>query len=195
MNLSIPDSFPLPGIVSALADDDAMFEGQGEHYLSVGLSAARLIQGALHEQPAPKRILDLPCGHGRVTRMLRACYPVAQVTVCDLDRSGVDFCASQFAARGVYSHEDFRLLELGERYDLIWVGSLITHLPEQHTRRFLDFAVRHLTPQGTLVVTSHGACVAQRLLSSNYGLTDAAARGLLADARTNGYGYRSYPRR
>ena len=191
--LDLPADLPFPSVVTALADDDAMFDGRHEHYVRVGLSADQAIQRALHGVPAPRRILDMPCGHGRVTRMLRARYPKASITVCDLDQSGVDFAAATFNARGVYSHEDFRTLDLGEQYDLIWVGSLVTHLSEQQTRRFLDFAARHLAPQGALMITSHGAFVAQRLLSYRYGLTDSAARGLLSDATIDGYGYRSYP--
>ncbi len=191
--LELPPDLPLPDIVNSLANDDAMFDGRHGHYVEVGLSADRAIQRGLHGLEAPRRILDMPCGHGRVTRMLRARYPEASITVCDLDRSAVDFAVSQFHARGVYSQEDFRSLNLGERFDLIWVGSLVTHLSEQQTRRFFDFAGRHLAPAGTLIVTSHGAFVARRLLSYRYGLTDPATRGLLADAAMDGYGYRSYP--
>src|SRR4051812_20897648 len=52
---------------------DAMHVGDGEHYLRVGLSAMRCIRAAT--AGTPRRILDLPCGHGRVLRMLRAAYP------------------------------------------------------------------------------------------------------------------------
>ena len=170
-----------------------MFDGRSDHYVSVGLSAMRLIQLAVRGRKAPERILDLPCGHGRVTRMLRACYPSAQITACDLDRSGVEFAVQQFGALGVYSQEDFRTFSLADRYDLIWVGSLITHLSGRQTRQFLDFAARHLAPDGTLVITSHGSHVFECLRSNDYGLTDAAVHGLLADARIHGYGYRNYP--
>ncbi len=191
--LAVPASEELAGINTVLADDDAMFDGSDAHYLSVGLSAGRVVRRALRDSPLPKRILDLPCGHGRVTRVLRALYPDAAITGCDLDRSGVDYVVKHFATAGFYSKEDFRSLDLGERYDLIWVGSLLTHLSEQQTRRFLDFAERHMAQEGTLVITSHGAFVAQRLLTWNYGLTDDAVRGLLADSWLNGYGYRGYP--
>jgi SAM-dependent methyltransferase len=179
-------------MITALAEDDAMYDGRDDHYLRVGQSAATVIERAMRGV-APARILDLPCGHGRVTRVLRAMYPEAAITACDIDTSGVDFAAAHFSARGVYSKPDFRDLSLSESYDLIWVGSLITHLSEQHCRRFLDFTVRHLAPGGVLVITSHGEHVAHRLLTSTYGLTDAAARGLLADSWIKGYGYRNYP--
>ena len=83
---------------------------------------------------------------GRVTRMLRARYPSAEITVCDLDHLCVDFTAAHFSARGVYSKPNFGGLELGAVFDLIWVGSLLTHLPEHQTRQFLDFAVRQMGP-------------------------------------------------
>ena len=50
---------------------------------------------------APRRILDMPCGHGRVTRVLRARFPDAAITVCDIDRDGAGFASDRFGARGV----------------------------------------------------------------------------------------------
>jgi SAM-dependent methyltransferase len=208
--LTLPASFRFPSMVTEVAEDDAMYDGRDGHYVSAGLSALRAIEDALDDAPAPpRRILDLPCGHGRVTRVLRARFPEAAITVCDLDRGGVDFAAARFGARGVYSVEDFRALDLGEPYDLIWVGSLVTHLPEQQTLRFLDCMARHMTPRSVLVVSSHGARVEARLRSWNHGLDRAhvearlrswnygvapeAVSGLLEDHARTGYGYRDYP--
>jgi SAM-dependent methyltransferase len=207
---TLPASFRFPSMVTEVAEDDAMYDGRDGHYISAGLSALRAIEDALDEAPAPpRRILDLPCGHGRVTRVLRARFPEAAITVCDLDRGGVDFAATRFGARGVYSVEDFRALNFGESYDLIWVGSLVTHLPEQQTLRFLDCMARHMTPRSVLVVSSHGGRVEARLRSWNYGLDRAhvearlrswnygvapeAVSGLLEDHARTGYGYRDYP--
>lgn len=190
--LTLPAGFPYPDLGTEVAEGDTMFEGDSAHYLSVGLSALQVIDTAMIGAPAPRRILDLPCGFGRVTRMLRARYPSASITVCDLDRPGVDFTAARFDARGVYSRQDFRDLDLGGTFDLIWVGSLLTHLPEHQTRQFLDFAVRHMETASRLVVTLHGEHVAERLRQSTYGLTVPAARGLLAQFHMEGYGFRGY---
>ena len=169
-----------------------MFDGSVEHYLQVGLSALNVVKVAMQGAPTPRTILDLPCGFGRVTRVLRAQYPAAAITVCDLDQSGVNFVAATFRARGVYSKTNFRDLQLDGPFDLIWVGSLLTHLPEHQTRQFLDFAARHMGPNSRLVVTSHGEYVATRLRSWNYGLGEQAARGLITQYMTSGYGYRGY---
>ncbi len=190
--LLVPPDFPLAGLVPDLSDDDQMFQEGSEPYLRVGLSALRLIEAACRDAPPPRRILDIPSGHGRVTRILRARFPDAAITVCDLDRGAVDYAAATFGANGVYSSQDFRGLDLGEPYDLIWVGSLLTHLPKDQTARFLDFAARHMHRRSRLIVTTHGAYVADRLRSYNYGLTDEAACALLVDYRRHGYGYRGY---
>ena len=172
-SLTLPASFRFPRMDTEVAEGDGMYDGRDGHYVSVGLSALRVIEDALDGAPAPpQRILDLPCGHGRVTRVLRARFPEAAITVCDLDRNGVDFAAARFGARGVYSVEDFRALDFGESYDLIWVGSLVTHLPERQTLRFLDCMARHMAPRSVLVATSHGARVEERLRSWNCGLDE-----------------------
>ena len=191
--LTLPAGFPLPTMLTELSPRDTMYDGRDVPYLSVGLSALQAIEAAIGNAPAPRRILDMPCGHGRVTRVLRARFPDAAITVCDIDRDGVDFASDRFRARAVYSATDFRCLEFGETYDLIWVGSLITHLPELMTLMFLDFAVRHMTPRSTLVVSSHGDFVAGRMHAMTYDLPPWDVDALLLEHTRTGYGYRNYP--
>jgi SAM-dependent methyltransferase len=190
--LTFPDGLALPSIIADLSPNDTMFDGSSDHYIHVGMSALNAIEAAMLGAEEPRRILDLPCGFGRVTRILRARYPDAAMTVCDLDRPGVDFAAATFGAQGVYSVPNFRDLQLDGSFDLIWVGSLLTHLPEHQTRQFLDFAARHMGPNSRLIVTSHGEHVVTRLRSNTYGLTDPAARGLIAQYMADGYAYRGY---
>ena len=92
---------------------DAMHAGDSAHYLAVGLSAIACAEAA--GVTDPRRILDMPCGHGRVLRALAAAYPNAALTACDLDRHGVDFCAAQFGAAPIYSSEDLHELDLPGR--------------------------------------------------------------------------------
>lgn len=190
--LPLPAGFTFPDLITTISPEDNMFEGDAAHYLRVGLSAMDVIEAALLDAPDPRTMLDLPSGFGRVTRFLRARWPEAAITVCDLDRRAVDFAARTFRARGVYSTPDFRDLKLRGTFDLIWVGSLLTHLPEHQTRRFLDFAVRHMGPESRLIVTSHGDYAVTGLRSHTYGLGEAAARGLVAQGLAEGYGYRGY---
>lgn len=174
-----------------LADADTMHDGRDDHYLAVGLSALACVESALHGR-TPQTILDLPCGFGRVTRVLRARYPSAEITVCDLDRPGVDFAARHFGARPVYSVDDFAELRLDRPFDLIWVGSLVTHLSEAQTGVFLGRMAASLAPGGTLVVSSHGPSVATGLKDWGYGLEPGAVAGVLDGYRDHGYGHRGY---
>ena len=169
-----------------------MFDGSDAHYLHVGLSALGVVEAALRGTHEPRTILDLPCGFGRVTRVLRARYPDAVITACDLDRPAVEFTAATFDAKPSYSAPDFRDLNFEGVFDLIWVGSLLTHLPEHQVRQFFDFAVRHMGPNSRLVVTTHGEYVAARLRQHTYGLSEQAACGLFIQYLMDGFGYRGY---
>jgi SAM-dependent methyltransferase len=151
-----------------IAPADAMFQFAPSlpGYLAVGRSALQQIELARKAVDAhePSLILDLPCGHGRVLRFLRARWPEATIVACDLDQDGVDFCTRHFGARGVYSADDPRDIDLGgEAFDLIWVGSLFTHLPAQRWQPFLDKLTRVLAPDGLLLFTVSGRFVADRL--------------------------------
>ena len=50
-----------------------------------------------------RKILDLPCGYGRVLRMIHAAFPRATIHACNLNKDAVDFCAATFGAIPVYS--------------------------------------------------------------------------------------------
>lgn len=182
--------------------DNMCVPGREAHYFGVGQSALQWIEVALkasgkHEHEV-KKILDLPCGFGRVTRILRARFQNAEITVCDLEREGVDFCAQTFNAIGIYSHTDIAQIPLNDKFDLIWVGSLLTHLNATGCRQFLQFFHDHLNPGGLLIFTLHGRLVAERLQQAlqqncpSYGLSVEQVRKLMEQYHTEGFGYASY---
>jgi SAM-dependent methyltransferase len=149
-----------------------------EHYFRVGQSALECIQKALDiASISPhriKRILDLPCGHGRVLRYLKAAFPEAEITACDLLRDGVDYCSSMFGATALYSCDEPEDIPLEPgSLDLIWVGSLLTHLDAPLWPRFLAVFRNSLCPGGLLVFTTSGRYAYQRLIgSTDYGLSN-----------------------
>ncbi|MGH9809128.1 MAG: class I SAM-dependent methyltransferase, partial [Terriglobia bacterium] len=145
--LTTDPEFPLAEFITEVSPNDGMFSDPN-HYLRVGLSALEIFEHAMTEgyieETNIRDILDLPCGHGRVSRILRARFPSANLTVCDLDRDGVEFCAQRFDAVPVYSTKNFDDLRLSGPFDLIWVGSLITHLSASDTVAFLRCMARTL---------------------------------------------------
>jgi len=130
-----------------------------------------------------------------VLRILRAQFPDAQITACDLLENGVDFCASTFGAIPVYSHENPKKIPLEESFDLIGVGSLFTHLNSDRWTEFLSFFQNHLNPDGILVFSVHGRQSIHLIKNKKqtYGLEESALRDLVKDAEKTGFGYKNYP--
>lgn len=182
---------------SRISPGDGMYTGDGAHYYGVGLSAIRCIEEAITSaQPGSvNRILDLPCGHGRVLRFLVRRFPQAEITASDLDQKGVEFCAEVFGTEAIYSAPDLDRFSLRGHFDLIWCGSLVTHLNDKDIRELLAFFARHLAPEGLLVVTGHGERVIQRMQNQefDYGIDSESAARIIEAYRREGIGFADYP--
>jgi SAM-dependent methyltransferase len=159
-------------VVRQISSNDEMFHDGETQYHFCGRSALDCIdvslQAAQMDPKAVKRILDLPSGHGRVLRYLKVAFPEAQITACDILRNGVDFCASTLGAIPVYSHDDPTKIPLEhDAFDLVWVGSLFTHLDSDVWPRFLSVFRACLRPGGLLVFTTHGRNTYYKMLSGD----------------------------
>jgi SAM-dependent methyltransferase len=128
------------------------------HYRHVGRNAIELILQAMliANKTDVKTILDMPCGFGRVARHLAAAFPEAALSVCDLYEDRIAFCAEQFRGNPLLSKDNLSELSFPEPFDLIWCGSLLTHLPERKFRDALRLFSRSLAPDGIAVVTTIG---------------------------------------
>ena len=186
-----------PPAVTLISPADDMSVPDASYYFQVGREALLLIQAAnaLAGNNRVDSILDLPCGFGRVGRWLRTAYPAAQLTASDTQQPGVDFCVAHLGATGVLAHVDGRHWPaLAGPYDVIWCGSLLTHLGGaqwvEHLRRFGE----RLSSTGVLVFTSHGMLALERLQSGekDYGLAPSAVRRLCTAAVAEGFGYADY---
>ena len=198
-SLSVTERELLLKASSRIHYNDGMYKGDGDHYYKVGLSAIRNIESALElvGRDNPRIILDLPCGYGRVLRFLVHRFPAAKITACELDAEAVDFCVREFGASPAYSSPDLAQLSLPSRFDLIWCGSLITHLSEPKIAALLDFFRRHLPVDGLVVFTTQGDFVADRLPRHdfNYGLFDEQILSLVENYARSGIAYTDYPDR
>jgi SAM-dependent methyltransferase len=173
-------------IDATLSPNDEMFSGDLDDYLGVAETAIAQIAHAmaLTGRTDCRRILDLPCGHGRVLRALRAVFADAELTACDINRDGVDFCAAQFEALPVYSTIDPHKVPLDGTFDLIWVGSLLTHLDAARCRAFLRFFCDRLAPDGLLLVSTHGRNAIRR-----WPREDKRLARIRRDFEKKGFGY------
>jgi SAM-dependent methyltransferase len=128
------------------------------HYFHVGADALRIIVSALctNRRPPPAAVLDLPSGSGRVTRHLRAFFPEARVVACDLYEYHIEFCHRVLGAEPILSVEHIGSLNFPLKFDLVFCGSLLTHLPEPLFHDTLDMICRSLKDDGIAIVTLHG---------------------------------------
>jgi SAM-dependent methyltransferase len=140
-----------------ISTSDAMYLGNSGHYFEVGSSALEnILRAVAITETKPARILDFGCGSGRVTRWIAAAFPESKIEGCDLAEADIKFVAATFGARTWQSGTTVAELDAPSTYDLIWVGSVFTHLSEEVSSQLFDKLSSWLNPNGVLVLTSHG---------------------------------------
>ena len=197
-NRLTPDEFDLLAkIDSRISYEDGMYAGNGDHYFRVGLSAIQCINQALSQtriEPI-RKILDLPCGYGRVLRFLVHRFSNARITACELMPDAVEFCAKTFGAVPVYAKQNPSELSFADQFDLIWCGSLFTHLDQTGIVALLDLFRRTLLPDGVAVFTTQGERVVERMIAReyDYGIAIEKIPLIVGAYRESGYGFTTYP--
>jgi len=178
--------------------EDSMFEdGRAMHYLTVGLSALRAVDTILahRDDPTPiESILDLGSGFGRVLRFLAARFPAARLTAVEILPEALAFCSRTFGARTAVSTTDLDTLTLPGQHDLIWCGSVVTHLDAPQISKLLGALGSALRPGGLGIFSTHGdRCLELIRDGKTYGLDQEGLDGLVEKYRTKGFGYVDYP--
>jgi SAM-dependent methyltransferase len=161
-------------VIRTISPDDTMIRypplgGGRKQYFALAEEVVKIIRWALRAVDAdePGSILDYPSGHGRVLRMLRAAFPDARLTAADIDHHAVNFCVETFGAEPIYSHMHSHEVPPDAQFDLIWCGSLLTHLNADRIREFLELFESRLSPGGLVLFTTSGRAgygVLRRLL-------------------------------
>lgn len=191
----------LPGVPGKVHTLDLMLartsQSGATHYLSVGKSAIENCRESL--AAANRRFsdirtcLDLPCGHGRVLRWLCQEIDPKGVTACEIDHDAVDFCRREFGVKGVYSSHDLEKVVFPDEYDLIWVGSLFTHLDPNHCGALARRLGGAMRKGGVLVFSTHGeGCFTKPGLAMYGKKFPLMAQQMADEFRRNGYCYAPY---
>ncbi len=189
----------LPDVPSLVHDRDAMLYDESkpsiEAYLRADRSAVEAIDRALDSCGRTfeeiRSVLDFGCGHGRVLRQLRPRLPRARVDTCDLDGSAARFCAAEFRAKAIVSNADVTRVRLG-RYDLIWVGSVFTHLDRVGIDALLRKLGQALEPSGILCFSVHGEFSASNLTHLYGGHYREEAQAIHREFLDHGIAFRPY---
>jgi SAM-dependent methyltransferase len=174
---------------------DVMYQGNMEHYLSCGASALGVLTTAIglaRIQP-PRRILDFGAGAGRVTRWLKAAFPDARIQACDLREEDMEFLRSALGVEAWTVGSDMDVTSIPGPFDVIWVGSVITHLPEAGTRRLIEKLLSICNPGGLVALSSHGRfAIEQQDRGVFRYIHDSAWQLIKSGYGDHGYGFAEY---
>ena len=129
-----------------------------DNYFDDGADCAHKFRALVEEQRpiTGAQILEFAAGYGRVTRHLRKVAPEADVIACDIHPDAVDFVSRHLATPAVASVGVPEKLDLGRRFDVVFVLSFFSHLPQSSWQRWLVSLAAHTALDGLLIFTTHG---------------------------------------
>lgn len=155
-------------LAARIHPDCQMLEFSLRHHQDAGLAVSQYFAVALQQYQTVRqiiervfgdrddlRVLDFACGYGRLLRFLVHSLDPEQIWAAEIQRGAVDHVVDRYGVHGLYSSaapEDFRP---AQRFDVIWVASLFSHLPDGLFKRWLDRLAGLLTPGGILCFSVH----------------------------------------
>lgn len=124
-------------------------------------------------------MLDFAGGYGRLTRFLVQELPCDRIWISDIQEEAVRFQVETFGVHGFLSAGSAENLICDQRFDLIFVASLFSHLPDRTFRPWLQRLYELLTDRGVLVFSVHDLALApqgsrHRAISRVRGISFAA---------------------
>ncbi len=190
-------------VIETISPADWIHELGPVNYYKTGRTTIRRVRLAmLQERKAEiRRILDFGSGYGRILRQFKAAFPEARLTACDVISDAVDFCAETFGAEPVYAADDPGTTELEGEFDLIWVGSLFSHLDAPRWKSLLDLLERALERDGLLMFTTQGRFIRDQIAERtwldahgepiwvNWDVSDDQLSQAVSDYDREGFGY------
>ena len=191
--MEIYESYTRRSVLDVMHPDERMVAKNYSIYEQVGRDAIRSIVAGLclsRTNSNINRICDYGCGHGRVGRHLRAFFPEAELFFADVRKDGVDFCAETFEGSGTVLVSEFKYQKLPEMLDLIWVGSVFTHIDFKRAKELFCILFDKLAPNGKLIMTLHGRPILQPPLLDMIG--QPTVQKIAQQCDQEGWGYQSY---
>lgn len=178
-------------------DDHMAFSGEEAYFRVTDSGAECILHGVksvgLHLTNI-RSVLDFGSGYGRVYRALPRMFPSAVCTAMELIAAAARFCAETFGGDYVVSSENLDHVAMPRQYDVVWVGSVFTHLPQHRWVGLMSFLARITSPGGVVVFTVHGEkslhVFETHILSSmSHVMTESDFRKVQSDLPQKGFCY------
>ncbi len=127
------------------------------HYLWQGRTMALALVELLEETSSSGRILDFAAGFGRASRWLVSWLGPERVVACEIQAEAVRFLASTLGIRSLDSVPEPEAWDCRESFELVWAGSLFTHLPAARFGSWLAKLASRVEADGLLAFTVFSA--------------------------------------
>lgn len=99
-------------------------------------------------------ILDFASGYGRVSRHFLNDIDNSKIWVSDIKEESVQWQEDQFTVNGIKSEQNPADFKPPVKFNIIFVGSLFTHLPEILFNKWLTRLIEVLDENGTLIIST-----------------------------------------
>ena len=190
-------------VIETIAAEDWIHTRGSETYYTTGRTTIRRVRLAMLQtrKTEVRRILDFGSGYGRILRQFKAAFPEARLAACDILPEAVDFCAETFGAEPIYAADDPGDTPVEGTFDLIWLGSLFTHLDASRWKSLLDLLERTLEHDGLLLFTTQGRFIRDQIAGRtwldaygqpiwvNWGVSEEQLDQVVSDYDAGGFGY------
>jgi SAM-dependent methyltransferase len=152
------------GVTPALHAEDHMLrhffgmspDGGLRHYFKGGYADAEQLMTTIESlgvNMESLRVLEFAAGYGRLTRHLKR---LCQLSVGDIHPEAVEFVRKHCGCKAYLSSSDPDKLEISDKFDVVAVISLFSHLPDKTFGRWLEALYKTLVPGGYLIFTTIG---------------------------------------
>jgi len=119
----------------------------------------QVVDGALGGFDGLGTVLDFASGWGRLTRVLEQRLEPRQIFVGDIYHDAIAWQEKTFGVTGVYSAPDPDGFEHAGGHDLVFVGSMFSHLPDGLFQRWLAKLHGFLGTRGVLAFSVHDQAI------------------------------------
>lgn len=100
-------------------------------------------------------VLDFASGYGRLTRVLAQKLPRDRIWISDIYAEAVAWQAKAFGVHAFPSAADPGLIRHERTHDIVWVGSMFSHLPAPLFHQWLSRLWSFVSPRGVLCFSVH----------------------------------------
>lgn len=133
------------------------------HYLAVATQQYRAVekikQALFSEKSQEIKLLDFACGYGRLQRLMSLQVDPELLWASDINHSALAYVVNSFGVNGIDSYPEPERFLTSEKFDVIWVASLFSHLPRHLFEAWLKRLASCLTPAGVLCFSVHDECL------------------------------------